>query len=407
MIKKLKRKFVFTTTFSLFIVLMVFISTINIVNILDVKNSSDSLLKIMSLNGGVIPREFNPKKGDYKYDRYSKETPFETRYFSIKVFYDGGVSINIQNIASTDFNEARALGAEVLNSGKEKGYKGYYRFLTSDKFDHKLIIFLDTRNEIRRSIDFFFITLIVGILFIVIFMFIFNYLSDYAIKPYLDNIEKQKRFITNAGHEIKTPLAIISANTEVLEMFNGENEWTKSILNQVKRMNNLVSGLLALSKMEEHNNVLVNKDFKIGTLLNSLINEFSPIFEGRGLKVSSSIDEEVLFRGNEEYIYNLFSILLDNAGKYAKENGNIDACLKIRDSKIEIIISNTYEGFKDKNLDYLFDRFYREDNSRSMGGYGLGLSIAKSIVDLYKGSINAYSKDNMIYFKIRLNLLKS
>lgn len=414
MIKRLKRKFVLTTSLSLFIVLSVFISTINIINILDVKRRADFMLKIISDNRGVLPNKFDDHKSrrdeefiiDFDFgDRFSMETPFETRYFSIKVFDDGSLSINVQNIAAIDFYGAKGLGEDILNSNKSKGYTGFYRFLSEDKGSYRQIVFLDCRNDLRRVLDFLFISLLVEGLFIVVFLFIFNFVSKYAIKPFIDNIEKQKRFITDAGHEIKTPLAIISANTEVLEMFNGENEWTKSTMNQIERLNNLVKGLISLSKMDEGNLKFDTKKCFIGKTLKKLSLEFSTMFTSKGLKVDENIDEGISFNCNEDYIYNLFSILLDNAFKYSKENGEVGIFLGYVDSKIEIIISNTCDESLEGNLNYLFDRFYREDNSRSRetGGYGLGLSIAESIVKAHKGSIDAIGKKGNIYFKIKFS----
>ena len=246
MIKKLQRKFIFITISSLFIVLLIVVGTINAINIIQTENKTNELINIILDHDGVLPRDFKgpkikPKDDFNKMDspfrfEYSKETPFQTRYFSIKFFDNGDTVIDIKNIASIDYLEASDLAELVINSGKTSGYKGIYKFKISEKDGYKLLVFLDCRKDILVIRDFAIVSIFVGILFLILVLILLSILSKRAIKPFIESMEKQKRFITDAGHEIKTPLAIISANTEVIEMYNGENEWTQSIRNQVNRL---------------------------------------------------------------------------------------------------------------------------------------------------------------------------
>ncbi len=177
------------------------------------------------------------------------------------------------------------MAENVINSNRYKGYKGFYKFLVSDMYGYKLVSFVDSSNDISKSVDFAIISMFVVILFVCIFGIILNFVSKYAIKPFIDNIEKQKVFITNAGHEIKTPLAIILANTEVIEIFNGENEWTKSTINQVKRLDGLVKRLLSLSKMDENNFRIDRKEVYFGKIVSEIVNDFEVYANTKNLKI--------------------------------------------------------------------------------------------------------------------------
>ena len=409
MIKKLQRKVIFLITFSVFIVLAMVLGAINAVNIINIENKSDKLINLIMENKGRIPKNFTLYfNGEYNKinipfkAEYSIETPFETRYFSVKVLNTGNMIVDIQNIASISYIQAIKLTNTVLDSNKYAGYTGIYKYKVFDKDNYKLLVFLDRSRDIVTIKEFLVVSCLVGLIFLILVMLIATILSKKAIKPFIESVEKQKRFITDAGHEIKTPLAIIFSNTEVIEMYNGENEWTQSIKNQINRLNELVKGLLTLSKMDESNGVIEVEEFLCGMIVYDLIESFETLFLSKNIKIYKDIDMDLTLKGNKNDFYNLISILLDNASKYTSSNGQVKIYLKKRDSKIEFITINTCDEYFEGDLNYLFDRFYRIDNSRSRdkGGYGIGLSIANSIVRMHKGKISAVGRGNEIIFRV-------
>ncbi|MDD3174520.1 MAG: HAMP domain-containing sensor histidine kinase, partial [Herbinix sp.] len=205
----------------------------------------------------------------------------------------------------------------------------------------------------------------------------------------------QKLFITDAGHEIKTPLAIISANADVLELIGGESEWITSIRNQTVRLDKLVKNLLTLSKLEEDNKKVSFTEFDLSETVARTASPFTTVAETKSKKLFMDIAQGKRLVGDESSIEQLVSTLVDNALKYSDEEGTIKITLSSYKKGIKLEVYNTTEEIDTENLDKLFDRFYRSDSSRSSetGGYGIGLSIAKSIVEAHHGKISVKSED--------------
>ena len=218
--------------------------------------------------------------------------------------------------------------------------------------------------------------------------------SKVILKPVEESYKKQKQFITNAGHEIKTPLTIIDANTEVIEMINGESEWTESIKNQVKRLSSLTADLISLSRMEEESRFEMN-DFPISDVVEEECEIFKGMAKIKGKELTSEIEKNLSYNGDEKAIRQLTSILLDNAIKYTDENGAIKVRLKKSGRKINLSVYNTVKSITKEDTERMFERFYRADLSRNSetGGYGIGLSIASAIVYAHKGKIHADTED--------------
>ncbi len=414
MVRSLQKKFILITVLSLFVVIFIVLSTINIFNIIQTENKNNGLINIIIDHDGFLPREskdFKPKIrngygfGQIPFDfEYSKETPYQTRYFSVKYFDSGEMSVNVNNIASINYEEAVELGESVFRSGGTFGYKGIYKFKISQKLGYRLLVFLDCRKDFIVVRDFAVVSILVGIIFLILVSILIGILSRRAIRPIVENIEKQKRFITDAGHEIKTPLAIISANTEVIEMFNGESEWTQSIRNQIGRLSELIKNLLSLSKMDENEFKLEMEEFCCGEIVSDTVDSFEMLLIGKNISLKKELDSSLKMLGNRNNFCSLISILLDNAVKYTPVGGKIEITFLKKDGKLEFLISNTWDKNLNGDLNYLFDRFYRMDNSRSReeGGYGIGLSLAESIVRLHKGKITAKGKGEYVCFKFWL-----
>lgn len=220
-------------------------------------------------------------------------------------------------------------------------------------------------------------------------------LSKKAIEPVAESYEKQKRFITDAGHEIKTPLTIIDADTTILEMEYGENEWLSDINIQTKRLTGLTNDLIYLSKMEEENTKAAMIEFPFSDVTEETAQSFQNLAKVQNKHFIMDIQPMVTLKGDEKAIRQLISILLDNAVKYCGENGQIKVSVWKKGKNAMLSVYNTTKEMKKENLSHLFDRFYRTDESRNSqtGGYGIGLSIAKAVVTAHKGKIQASSED--------------
>lgn len=334
-------------------------------------------------------------------DLFGPETSFETRYFTVKTDVDGNISeTDISSVAALDESEAEEYAKSVLKKKSKIGYKGYYRYLVSEKDYGRLMIFVDRSNQLDMVVKVFGGSVAVALIcLLVVFMLVF-FLSRRAIKPMIENMEKQKQFITDAGHEIKTPLTIISANNDVLEMTYGENEWSRSIKNQVKRLSELVNNLLMLSKLDEEKNIFYFELCSMNELLGDTLNDFSAVIQSKDINLIKDIKEQVDIYADKGSMRNLLSVLMDNAVKYTNEGGKIEVKLTKHGENVRVEMFNTCENYKELDTDKLFNRFYRADKSRSResGGYGIGLSVAEALVKAHNGKLSAKIRDNGIVF---------
>ena len=243
---------------------------------------------------------------------------------------------------------------------------------------------------------------IIGLLVVFVLVCFF---SKTVTKPMAESYEKQKRFITDASHEIKTPLTIIDANTEVLEMMEGENEWTVSIRKQIARLTALTEKLVFLSRMDEDSTRLEMLEFNISDAILDTAMPFETVAESKGKTLDISVAPDINYTGSETNIRQMVSLLLDNAIKYSSENGSIRLNFSTN-GKLKILsLWNTVDEIETGKLDYLFDRFYRIDKSRNSktGGFGIGLSVVQAIVQAHNGKVSAKSEDGKsIEFTISL-----
>lgn len=399
MIKKLQRKFIMITMGSLALVIFILLGSINAINIYQMESRINGSIKILLENQGQFPKyerkkphKEEPKLG-YKMD---EETPFETRYFVVEVNEDGSIrKIDTSHIASVSSEDAEEYANKVINGNKNSGYKGIYKYATVDQPNGTMIVFINCKNQIQMATVFLITSLVVAFInFLFVFLLV-SIFSRRAIKPVIESMEKQKQFITDAGHEIKTPLAIIAANADVLELTNGDNEWITSIRNQINRLDKLVINLMTLSKMDETNLNLTMIDFDLSKTVLEAAGAFESIAETQNKRFFMNIQQGLNIHGDESSIHQLVSTLVDNAMKYSNEEGTIKVSLTTMKKKVKLEVYNTTERIEKENLNKLFDRFYRADSSRSRetGGYGIGLSIADSIVKMHHGKISAKSED--------------
>ncbi len=404
MIKRLRKKFIIVATLVIIVVIGFVLGALNITNYVRVNKNADKVLNLLVKNDGVMPvppfmDEDNP------IEDFSPEVPFRTRYFTVTLNGDEVVATNIEMIAAIREETAKKYALSIQKSNKTSGYHHDYKFVKIAVDGGEMIIFLDCVSELEGVRNFLKISLAIGLGVIILIFILIWLFSSIAVKPIAESYEKQKRFITDANHEIKTPLAIISATNEVMEVEFGKNEWSDTITKQIKKLNDLTEKLVFLSRMDEENANIPMAEFCLSETLLEVAEPFNLIAKSMQKEFNVNIEQKINCVGDVSLIGQLASILLENAFKYSTEKGSIDLSLVRRASNIKLIVGNTVENVDKDNLDRLFDRFYRLDESRNSerGGFGIGLSIAKSIVNIHKGKINACVEDeNYIAFTVTL-----
>lgn len=405
MIKRLRRRFIASAMLAMLVVLTLTIGAINLSTYYLNKSRLDNVLHTMAENDGLFPA--NSTIGRTSILNTTIESPYQRGSFSVRFNQSG-------EITSTNFNNITDISQDVLITYARQAYLGdttlgnvsHYRFIIDNIPDGRMIYFVDANhlNEITHTfIKNSIIVSLIGYFFTSILVISF---SNRAIQPIVNNYHLQRRFISDAGHELKTPLAVIGANVEIIEMTQAENEWTQSIKRQVKRMSSLINELLKLSTMEEQSHIDRTKIIDFTKLVREAVDSFYPMATNEQVILNAKIDDMVTVRGDLKSLDNLISILIDNAIKYALEGAAIDIVLQSKGMfNAQLTISNPCENPPDtKELNNFFERFYRADKSRNRksGGFGIGLSMAKAIVEAHKGKISAKCEGNVITFIVNL-----
>ena len=437
MVSKLRKRVILYTVASVVLVLALLMGIINAVNYMDKDRSADEILYYLAENGGDFPRDMRhgpedggmpPEAGGYmgeepsdsdedwledddedrfededffdedmfSHGRMTEETPFETRYFSVTLKEDGTVKeINTGKIAAVSSSEAAEMANRAAASGKTTGYDGNYKYLISDNNGETLYIFLDCTRDLESVRSFLKISILVSLLGALAISLLVVILSPKMIRPVAESYAKQKEFITNAGHELKTPMTVIGSCTEVIEMQSGESKWTAGIKEQVKKLTDLTNHLVALAKMDEGGMDLHMEDVDLSGLVNEALKGFCLEAEHQSRSFEKNIEEGITVKGNPTMLTELVSILADNALKYGSPDKPVRFTLSRRGKKAVLTEENHAEGLIKGDLDKFFDRFYRGDTSHNSEtpGSGIGLSMARSIAEAHGGTINAESPD--------------
>ena len=400
---KLRKKFIYFSVGIIAIVLLSIMAFVNVTNFYNLKRSSDELLKTLVENNGVMP--------SFKLNDNSKEEKtvylknFSNRFFTVKTDNKKNViTVNTDDVFFTSASEAVEYAKDVLSSGKSRGYYGGFKYVVENTENGKLIAFVD----VVKDFDVFYSNLgnsVVISFFVLGFVTFFSFvLSKKAVAPMVQAYEKQNAFITDASHELKTPLAIINTSADVLEMEGGESKWTGNIHKQVNRLNGLIGNLISLTKLEESDD-LDRLEFSLSDTLDDCVMDVKDYALSLDKNIVTDIEKDISFKGDEKLIRQVVGILLDNAIKYAREKSDINVKLTKQNKKIVFTVENEADNLEIKNYNILFERFYRADSSRNSktGGYGIGLSIAQSIVLKHKGKISADSFDGeRIVFTVKL-----
>ncbi len=425
MIEKLRKKFILVTMIAVISVFAVIIFGINGLFFYHTVNNLNSITKaIVNSDGhlrhppneGVrnkfnntefwnenIPERF--KIGPFK----NKEMPFATRYFFAVLDNEMNIlELNTDNIASVDTNEAETIINDIIEKGNETGWKSIRRYRLSEIEKGYMIVVLDAENQVKMLFSLLGITLLVSVVSITILFILIRLASKKVIRPIAESYEKQRQFITNAGHELKTPLTAVSANMEMIKMTSGETKWTDAVDRQTDKMTKLINQLIRLSKMDEEVISHEFSDFSLSEAVFDTVEAFRSVAENKKIKIKMNIQPDIHITHNEADIRQLTSILVDNAMKYCDIRGETIISLHNQNhsfgkNKAILTIQNDFKEIEHFEPDKVFDRFYRGDKAHiPNGSFGLGLSIAKSIADSYGIKLNAEKNSTVVKFTVSI-----
>lgn len=414
MIRRLRKKFLLAAMAALFLVLLLLIGSINVLNYRSLAAEADGTLQILSANSGVFPRQMfrtedlppepldPPPEGGRENALGGRrggsgELAYQSRYFA--AWFDGEgelTRLNLENLASLSEDEARAMAEAVYDSGREKGFADAYRYCRSASDGEGLLLFLNCQRELDTFRSFLLASVGISLLGMAAVFLLLLLFSGRIVRPIAESYEKQKRFITDAGHELKTPITIIQADAEVLASeLEEDNEWVADIRRQTRRLTELTGDLIYLSKMEEEQLALQMEPFSLSELVEETAQSFQALALSRGKRFLPAVDPGLTMVGEEKAIAKLVSILLDNAMKYSPAGGTVRLTLDRVGKTGRLVVKNDCQSMEAGSADRLFERFTRADSSRNSetGGFGLGLAVAKAVTEAHKGRIHALSED--------------
>ena len=400
---KLRKKFIYFSVGIISIVTVLIIGFVNITIYFNLKRNSDELLKTLVENNGVMPKIAMVENSDYD-QRVLYLKNISNRFFTVRTDVQKNIiTVNTDDVFFTSAQEAVEYAKTVLSKGQSRGFYKGFKYLIEDTGKGKLIAFVDVVKDYGVIYSNLGNSIIIGIVVLFLVALFSFLLSKKAVRPMVQAYKKQNAFITDASHELKTPLAIIKTSADVLEMENGECKWTGNIHKQVNRLNELIGNLISLTKLDESDE-LERFEFSFSDILSESVTDVKDYALSLNKNIIANIEKGISFKGNEELIRKVIYILLDNSIKYAKENSDINVNLSRQNRRIVFTIENEADNLEIKNYNVLFERFYRSDSSRNSktGGYGIGLSIAQSIVLKHRGRILADSFDGKkIIFSVK------
>lgn len=416
MFRQLRRKFIGLSMLSVLIVLTLIMGAVNLINYRSMTKSADQKLVLLAGQGGRFgskPPEDKPP-GDF-----DAETPFSSRYFSVNLSANNQVTASdTDHIAAINAEQAASYAQKLASGGlPRQGYLGRYRYLLQEKSadqgksksdsqsqDKKTdssdttartYYFLDTQPQMQSFYSFLYGSLAAGAGGLLFVFLLLLPASRRAVGPIVESYSKQRQFITDASHELKTPLAVLAANNEVIEMDYGTSEWTVSNHRQIDRLNALVEKLVFLSRMEEEGPRLTIEKVDFSQMVLEAAESFDAPARASGRSLTISVAPSISLECDPASMQQLLNLLLDNALKYSDQGGSIEVTLASTAKGKLLTIRNTVDSIPQGDLSRLFERFYRLDSSRNSktGGYGIGLAVAKAIVKTHKGKITATSPD--------------
>lgn len=438
--RRLRRKFILVAMGAVTVVLALIIAGINIVNYSHICKTADARLDYILAGKGSIDWTDEPKTdpGDGKdvagnggaaagengddgaginlehvpvrhFEGMTAESPFDTRYFTVSIAGGQVVDINTARIAAVGTKRASRIASELHSKGWTSGFSGNYRYTATVQGEETTYVFVDCSRELTSFHSFLSASVAISCIGWLAVLAIVTVASGAVIRPMVESYSKQKRFITDASHEIKTPLAVIDAANEVQEIESGENEWTLSIHEQVARLTALTERLVFLARMDEGSAGFTMAAIDLSEAVGKAAAPFESVAASRGKRLSMSIASGVRAHADAAAVAQVVELLLDNATRYASEGSVIELSLRAVSrgagkGAAELVVSNAVDELPEGDLDRLFDRFYRADVSRSSktGGSGVGLSVVRAIAEAHGGSATISGRDHQITFTVRL-----
>ena len=438
--RRLRRKFSLVAMGAVTAVLALIIAGINIVNYSHVCKTADARLDYILAGKDGIDWTDEPKTdpGDGKdvagsggaaagengddgaginlehvpirhFEGMTAESPFDTRYFTVTISGGQVADVNIARIAAVGTKRASRIASELYSKGWTSGFSGNYRYTATVQGDETTYVFVDCSRELASFHSFLGASVAISCIGWLAVLAIVAVASGVVIRPMVESYSKQKRFITDASHEIKTPLAVIDAANEVQEIESGESEWTQSIHEQVARLTALTERLVFLARMDEGSAGFTMAAIDLSEAVDKAAAPFESVAVSRGKRLSMSIASGVRVHADAAAVAQVVELLLDNATRYASEGSVIELSLRAVSrgagkGAAELVVTNAVDGLPEGDLDRLFDRFDRAEVSRSSktGGSGVGLSVVRAIAEAHGGTAAVFGHDHQITFTVRL-----
>ncbi len=388
MLKKIQRRFILAAMAAFGTVMALIIVGINAANYYRTTSMQDHLAgELLAHERTAFSRpEAPPPVRDLS--GRDPEAAFTTRFFTVHCDADGRIREVIRDyISSVDEETAKGYAQAVLSKGRERGYYKDYRYLVSRSKKGISVLFLNAAVHLQSMRSLFFVSLVTGACSLLLVFFLTVFFSRRAVRPYLKNIERQKQFITDAGHELKTPITSIATSADIAAMEHEGDEWIENIRRQTARLTKLAGDMVALSRLDEEMPFPERSRFSVSEAVWEIAEPFAQLAKAKGKNYNQRIEEDLTLYGDRDAIQRMISILLDNAVKYSDEGGKIQMQIYRRRGKVCIEVSNTCDLPDNFDPDRLFDRFYRLDESRSAmtGGTGIGLSMVRAIAEAHGG----------------------
>ena len=414
MFKKSRRKIVAAI---MSILVLLWVGTLGVIyasSYFEMKHQNEQMLEahaeMYTINQSVSdfpsfrPRPDGNRDFNHKFNPESPRFQLST-FYSVAVSYDGEI-LEVKNGMSTVHTDEElvSLTESIIKSGRNNGTENNLAFYKTDKDGYTLVSFMDNTVINESAMTLFRYTLIFGGVALVLFFFLSRYLAKRIVNPLEESYQKQKQFISDAGHELKTPVSVVSANAELLSREIGDSQWLQNIQYENERMGVLVGQLLDLARTENVTPQMEHIDFSRLVAGESL--PFESVAFEKGLNLNTNIANDISLVGNSTQLKQIVSILIDNAIRHSKGEGEVWLTLTKEHGFAKLSVINKGDEIPEEQRSKIFERFYRVDTARNDDKhYGLGLAIAKAITTTHKGNIVVHCFDGFVEFRVQIPTL--